>query len=470
MARKKNATFQGLSRTNAVRDASIFRSSIENAVGDAALIFDKLTGENGHSGTDTINHSGSGRGCQLRMPLVNQYVGKGIGLAGGTAVNGESHIIAVLPVYNNANSSTFNWAVEMEYTSTFSDDVTVEVRSAAWALTNGPFNASVPNPQPEHGPFGGRSPATINSYRIKADVSLTSAAWQYIVLRRSLYTQDGTGPENAKILHLIVRPADQTYQQSTGSIPQVSTTGTTFPVSTSLTASTGSVATGDGIDAITLGNGFPLDAYVVSRTNRLINTMWEYITGSKIPGNTSRVLSTNRVFNRSSLTSEPLLEFPVGSFALSAVPVVCAEGTSGAKDYLTSSYNQGPINFVRTPTASITLANAITVSRAYLMMPSTMRTGASSDLAGRVLLCAYTGGTLSTNWRLAFDIGGNVSAYATPVQIDATNNPRLWSVSFSGLAYNSGAYNSIKLLCHNGGAVFGQQFAILGWSLAFTPP
>ena len=72
MPRTKNATFQGVRPALVEPDATTFQRVIKNVAGDQALIFDKLTGENGHSASDTVNHTGSGRGARLGLPYINQ--------------------------------------------------------------------------------------------------------------------------------------------------------------------------------------------------------------------------------------------------------------------------------------------------------------------------------------------------------------------------------------------------------------
>jgi hypothetical protein len=86
MARKKNATFVGTSPFVVDVDAETLKSTIENAIGDTALIFDKLTGSNGE--TSTINHTGGPRGSVLGVPLWNQHINRTIGYTGTGAAKG----------------------------------------------------------------------------------------------------------------------------------------------------------------------------------------------------------------------------------------------------------------------------------------------------------------------------------------------------------------------------------------------
>lgn len=71
MARVKNATFTGAAPSEVDVDSPTWKRVIKNAIGDLALVFDKVTGENAEA--STINHGGTrGRGARLGVPWVNQ--------------------------------------------------------------------------------------------------------------------------------------------------------------------------------------------------------------------------------------------------------------------------------------------------------------------------------------------------------------------------------------------------------------
>src|SRR5687767_10002253 len=73
MARVKNSSFQGATTFDTEVHAPSFTRVLKTAQGDAALIYDKVTGRN--SEANTINREGdAGRGAKLRIPLVNQCV------------------------------------------------------------------------------------------------------------------------------------------------------------------------------------------------------------------------------------------------------------------------------------------------------------------------------------------------------------------------------------------------------------
>lgn len=452
MARKKNATYQGAPIPEVTRDASIYARTVANVAGDAALIFDKITGENGHAAADTINHSGSGRGCWLRMPLVNQFIDRSMVLATGS--DEVEYIVCAVPVYVHANAA-YNFLVGIDLVTPKTDTVSVEVRSLTWALVSGPVTATV-----AAGTFG-----PVESITMQATVSMTSAAWQYVVVRRKLYITD-----SSRLLNLRVYPAQIPPGDSIGgsSIPTSSAVGNPFPADATMVPATGSVATGDGIDTIMLGNDYPLDAYVMTRANRLIGTMYEFLTGAKIPGNNSITCATTRNNNRASFTAEPLIEFPVMSCAMTAFP---SATVTTAKDHLNTiaAPTNGPLDLTRGPQTNATLAAPHFISRTRVYLPP-FRTGASADLKGMILLCGYTGSNLATNWRFAFDVGGNLSAYTAPVVVDAVNAPRLYAVTIPALNFTAGAANEVIIKCYSGAASFTEPFVMVGWGLAYCPP
>ena len=84
MTRVKSATFQGSSIFDADVDAPSFFRLIENAIGDTALVFDKVTGSNGE--TEVITRDGTpGRGARLGIPLLNQWIGRNVVFTGAFA-------------------------------------------------------------------------------------------------------------------------------------------------------------------------------------------------------------------------------------------------------------------------------------------------------------------------------------------------------------------------------------------------
>lgn len=97
MTRKKNTTFQGISVFDVDVDQPTFGRVVEAGIGDTALIFDRATGENGE--TSVIDHTGSGSGCPLGLPLVNQRIGRSLNLTTPAAkdANGGTGLMIIAP-------------------------------------------------------------------------------------------------------------------------------------------------------------------------------------------------------------------------------------------------------------------------------------------------------------------------------------------------------------------------------------
>jgi len=92
MARKKNSTFIGSPMADVDVDSLIYKRWIEAAIGDTALVQDKITGLNGE--TSTIVHTGAaGRGCVLGIPLVNQSIRKMFTFTGSGKAIGDTRVL-----------------------------------------------------------------------------------------------------------------------------------------------------------------------------------------------------------------------------------------------------------------------------------------------------------------------------------------------------------------------------------------
>jgi hypothetical protein len=109
MARVKSSTFQGATPFEVDVDALTLGRTLQNAVGDVALVYDKITGENAEP--LPVNHAGPGRGSVLGVPLWNQYIGRSINYVGsGTSKGGIPAPVFLIahPFYLPRGESTLN--------------------------------------------------------------------------------------------------------------------------------------------------------------------------------------------------------------------------------------------------------------------------------------------------------------------------------------------------------------------------
>lgn len=453
MARRKNASFVGSPTGDVARDASIYSRWIDNAAGDFALVFDKITGENGEA--NTINHSGAtgDRGCPLRLPAGSQTIGRQLRLV-GAATEAEYYIL-VIPVFLPKTGLTESWTLELDVNLRIANQqIECEVRSTTWALSAGPFTGAR---NIENSGSGER-------YRgVTFDLTIDQTgvgAWAYIAVRCPLYLDD-LDPE-ALIEGWRLYPKWRAAGNATGLVPNGSAVvGNVYPTNTMTPA----VMSADYIDAAMTAPDAPLDPWVLTRLNRSINAVWEYLTGNPVQGNSTTSVSVTRDNNRSSFTTEPLIDFPMCSVALGCMRV---SSVTTKTDFLgtlaTTAPIEGPVDWVRYP--QTTAANEVAVvSQATMRFPNFSFTASDLDLV--VLALDYS--TLGAGaWQARLSTGGGVSAWTAFTQLGTTN---LWSCTISATSFAAGSENIIKLEVRNtvGGAIGGRELLVLGYGLGFSP-
>jgi hypothetical protein len=451
VARRKNSSFVGASVRDVARDASIYSRVVDNAAGDLQLLYDRLTGENGHTAAELLDHSGGGNGAAISIPLGAQTIRRSLRLAGAGA-NGTPYYIIVIPVFVPDNGEgLFRFDVDVD---TFDDEpLDCEVRTTTWTL-----DATAPGSIEERvGPT-----ATI---RFTLDLA---PGWKYLAVRRRLWVDEED--TRAFLLGWRLYPFYFTSQLSNGlAIPGSTTSGNPFP---SLGTLTPTVA-GDNVidDAMTAPNS-PLDPWVLTRLNRMIGALWEYVTGAPVPGNNVTSLGTTRNHNRANFTAEPRIELPIASVALSALAVEAVTQKSNFIGTLsTSDPIEGPVDFVRYPQTTTSGGSPVVhvVTRNEIWLPP-FETGASSTLAARVLIADYSaGGAIGGNWQARFSFGAATSSWVTFTQIGSF---RLWVATFSALDYTAGSPNILRLEIQNtsgSASISGQEIVVLSYALAFTP-
>lgn len=441
VTRKKNSSFVGSPVVDVVRDASIFSRWIGNAAGDFQLLYDRVTGENGHSGTDTIDHSGGGRGCPIALPVVSQQIDRNLRLLGA---NGEEdYLILVVPVFGAPGTQTH--IVEVDTTQYQDDQMTAEVRDASWALVSDPV-------------VGDRA---LRARAMRFAVTL-GQGFQYLCVKK-LLRYDDVDP-NGYLNGWRMWPEWLDAGASNGiTIVGSAAVGNKFPARTSLAPSS---VSSQVIDDAMVATDSPLDPWVLTRLNRLVNTFWEYFTGSPTPGNETTTTTTTRNHSRVAFPSEPLLKLPFVSVGLSCIK---EKNVTSKSDFVgaigAGTPTEGPIDWVRFPQ---TATGTIVVTRNELWFPPFEGTAGSSDLDGRVIICDYNTGGIGGNWQARFVIGGATSAWETFVNIAGTN---LYIATLNSLGFTASARNQIRLELQNtvGGAIAGQEIIVLGYGLAFNP-
>lgn len=455
MARRKNASFVGCPTPDVARDASIYSRWIDNAAGDFALIFDKITGENGEA--NTINHSGAinGRGCPLRLPAGSQTIARELRLV-GAAVEADFYIF-VIPVFFPATGASESWTLELDINLRIANQkFECEVFSTSWALSAGPY---VGQRVVEETAIGERYRRVV--FDLTVNQTGAAGAWRYVAVRCPMVLDDLDPSAWFEGWRLF--PSWRSNGQAAGLIANGSTVVSNPYPSVAMTPAAMSA---DYIDAAMTASDAPLDPWVLTRLNRGIGTVWEYLTGSPQPNANATTVSQARDHNRSSFLTEPLLEFPICSVALGCMRV---SSVTAKTDFLgtlaTTSPVEGPIDWVRYP--QTTAANEVAVvSRSTAYFPP-FSTTATTDLDFVVLGLDYSTGGAGT-WQARITTTGGVGAWVNFSQLSTTN---LWAATITGVPFTASALNSITVEVRNtaGGAISGRELLLLGWSAAFAP-
>lgn len=442
MARKKNASFVGSPLSHTGRDSSIFSAWADDVAGDFALVFDKVTGANGHSSSDTVNHTGSGRGCPLSLPLANQHIGRSLVLAG--AGNAESYYVLVVPIF--VPNGTQAYRLEVEQGGNFlGEEIYAEIRDTSWT--------QLTTPQP--GALESINDGATGFHRWYLSLG---AGWQYLVVSRVLYPGDNV---DNLVCWRLYPDTPGTGEGNGLDTPTNSAAGSPFATLATMTP-----ATVEAIDAAQVGDARPLDSWVLTRLNRQINTLWEYLTGGKVPGNNATQCTTTRDLNQGTWTAEPSVDFPIASIALGCVAEAAPKNFLGALG--TAAPTVGPINWTRYPqTQPLTTPRPISRIRAYCPPFNTT----TSLLKAEAIFFKYQSADANlSNWQARILTGaGTSSAWATLTQIGTSN---FWRATMTAVPFVAGGVEVFQLEMQSTvlASPIDKEVLVLGWALAFDAP
>jgi hypothetical protein len=205
----------------------------------------------------------------------------------------------------------------------------------------------------------------------------------------------------------------------------------------------------------------PLSAYVLTRLNRQLNTLWEYITGAVIPGNATHQCVTALNNNRASFTSEGLLDFPMCVVALGA-----CHGDTGkpaVDDYTDSTPSNGLIGHLMHPLSESGTNDNITT---LAMQCPSFRTS-SSDLKCIVLVHAPSGAASAADWRFRVTSSAGTSSAVALVQVGTSN---FLVATITGVPFTASAANYFSVqIAHNSPGAGVDQLDILGACIFYEP-
>lgn len=436
MARLRSSSPVGVPPRDTSPDASIFRRWLATAAGDVALASDLATGANS---TTPIDHTGAPLGCPLRMPLAAQHIGRLIGNV--STVDGYYYILAV-PVFVRAgDEGVFRLVVDV---SPFGDDpVTLEVRNTSWALTRNPTAGQRQAPPPAG---DGLRSATPTNVSVSWSFTLSTAGIHYLLVKR--YMRD---VDTGATLYGWALDCDRTGAGRSNGIALDGTTAQGSPYGALASYAPANVL--DFYDEEIAVDG-PLSAWVTARLNRKINALWEYVTGSKLPGNAARQIGNTWDNNRASWTAEALLEFPITSVAVGA----SADIDSPKAPSLTQLSG-----WIRYPDKHSTTRSPFCGT--ILQLPN-FRTS-TSDLRVEVLMEA-PGSDILSDWRFDAIVSGLAAATeVAPVQMGGS---RWWRATITGIPFTAGGTNRLDVrIRHTTPGVLSKLVQITGVCVYFDP-
>lgn len=437
MARLRSSSPVGVPPRDTSPDASIFRRWLATAAGDVALASDLATGANS---TTPIDHSGAPLGCQLRMPLAAQHIGRIIGNISGTA--GDYYILAV-PVFVRAGE-TGDYRLVIDVTPFGDDPVTLEVRSTAWALTVNPTPGQREAAPPPTG--DGLRPATPSNVSVSWTFSLSTTGIHFLLVKRFMRTND-----SGATLFRWALDHQRTAAGSSNGIVLDGTTAQGSPYGALASYAPANVL--EFYDEEVAVDG-PLSAWVTSRLNRKINALWEYVTGGSLPGNVARQISNTWNNNRATWTAEALLEFPITCVALGASTDIANPKTPDLSQLS---------GWIRYPDKHATAFSSFCGT--IVLLPN-FRTS-TSDLRVEVLMEA-PGNDILSDWRFDAIVSGLAAATeVAPVQMGGS---RWWRATITGIPFTAGGTNQLDVrIRHITGGALSKLVQMTGVCVYFDP-
>lgn len=284
MARQKNATFVGTPIVDVDVGAPSFERLIENAVGDTALTFDKGTGSHAEAGV-IVHDGGDGTGALLGVPIINQWIGRTLVLenpdtSGKNGGVGDTQIFAA-PFHLAAGETSILVEVSMALGAGLTPYAKVCDTANAEVV-----RADLVRNDDEVGEVD-----TLFSARLSG----ITAGWNLFFIGIDTSEIRSLGLSEMGALNYVrVRPrlrSDLVHAPGSlrerGAQPEIQDAGgDIYGVTTP--AATEGVAHTD-FEASLFANLKSIDGYVLSRLNRNLNGLAEFISGWPAGGNTTFV-------------------------------------------------------------------------------------------------------------------------------------------------------------------------------------
>ena len=424
MARVRSTNPVGVSYRDVAPDTPIYARWLRAAVGDTALAHDLITGANS---TTAIDHSGAPNGCQLRLPLAAQHIGRGLITTGIE----EVFPILVVPIFIRAGETgVYELTVEASERDN-DDEMTLELRDNTWAAlpvdevigVRSGFNVLFSQVTWK---FGISAPGIyyLTVYRTCGDTGQLRS-WRLDHVRSSAITNSGLFIDGSTLV-------GSPYEAP----PSYNTTNNVEFYDEEVSPDVG------------------LSAYVTSRLNRKLNALWEYVTGSRIPGNNAYKSSSTVNNKRDIWTNEALLQFPIAIAALGAGQGLASPGKTPSSSDMQS--------WIRYPTSHMGTAQTFCGLRLHL---PDFRTSPSA-LKAHIIMQATTTAASLTNWEFNVTTGAGSGTATAPSQFAGT---RFWRATVTGIPFSTLSLNFDVTIRHAAGGAFSDHVFLLGVAVYFEP-
>ena len=309
MARLKSATFLGNPPSDVDVDSPTWRRVLERAQGDLALIYDKVTGLNGHAASgDVINHNGTrGQGARLGVPWINQaFAGRddragqfGIDLAYTNALDnsakgdgsfGNDTIIFGCPVFIPPGETDMSIVITGKGLDAWPWRMQLLLESSGAELFAGDLTFS------QH-PYGDFDQLTLSTNDNGTDGATTGKLCLLLIYADTTHRQAFSGTTadgQVKAYSLFagptrIRPGSSSPPSRMSTSPyMINTGGTTF-----------TPFKFRDFDSTLLVNRLALHSYITGGISRNLNALIEYIRGWPVGNNAAYQLADSG-------TAEPL--------------------------------------------------------------------------------------------------------------------------------------------------------------------
>lgn len=449
MTRNRNTAFRGITPPESDVDVKAYQRVLLECAQDFNRLYDVCTGENSISGFATILHNGDGgAGSLLGVPIINTYVGKLPWLEDASTANlygGDLYIYA-FPAFIPQGETFYELVLEFA-----SPEVELEVLDMSG---NNYYGGFIPS---DYGDGGGGA-----NFRHRWRLQFLGTGERLLFAFRKNIEQSGDIP----IRHVRMYPtrlnADVAPRltSSTGQAPfDVPAAGSGLPADT---------ATGVEIlhDEMLVAQ-YALAGRIVTVLNRNLNALWEYITGSPVPGNdevtnadsgaTNPATSRFMAHTRAPFTSEPLIEWPVF-----AEGVGCCRVDNGA--FCVNNVNPGTDGVLDWHVPYPRDLAATTGHQVRVFIPDFPVSPARFKVLA--IFTNENGKGTPGNWEARVTTVAGSSAWVFVTQIGTTN---FWQAELTSVPYSSDAINNVALETRNlVGPYTFSEFAFVGWAGFFT--